>query len=104
MIPPSPDALGSTKGKCAVVSAHGGSAMANEVVVPFPRLRSVHGTDRAPPSGAWIPRHAERSRIWARLSTARGVVRGVVETLSYLREARVRPPAPAALPPARSAK
>jgi hypothetical protein len=56
-----------------------------------------------PPLGAWIPPHSERARIWARLSTARDVVRGVVETLSYLREARVRPPAPA-LPPARHVK
>jgi hypothetical protein len=56
-----------------------------------------------PPLGAWIPPHSERARLWARLSTARDVVRGVVETLSYLREARVRPPMPA-LPPAGQAK
>jgi hypothetical protein len=73
--------------------------MASDVVVPFPRSRSKRGTDMGPPLGAWIPPHSERARLWARLSTARDVVRGVVETLSYLREARVRPPVPA-LPPA----
>ena len=78
--------------------------MASDVVVPFPRSRSKRGTYMGPPLGAWIPPHSERARLWARLSTAREVVRGVVETLSYLREARVCPPAPPALPPARHAK
>jgi hypothetical protein len=54
-----------------------------------------------PALGAWIPPNSERARLWARLSKARQVVRGVVETLSYLRESRVHPPA---LPPAPSAK
>jgi hypothetical protein len=75
--------------------------MASDVVVPFPRSRSKRGADTGPPLGAWIPPPSERARIWARFSTARDVVRGVVETLSYLREARVRPPVPPALPPAR---
>jgi hypothetical protein len=78
--------------------------MANEVVVQFPRSRSKRASDMTPPFGAWIPPRSERARLWARLSTARQVVRGVVETLSYLREARVRPPAPPALPPARHSK
>ena len=56
------------------------------------------------PPGAWIPPHSERTRLWSRLSTAREVVRGVVETFSYLREARVRPPSPPALPPGRPVK
>ena len=73
--------------------------MASDVVVPFPRPRSKRGIDMGPPLGAWIPPHSERARLWARISTAREVVRGVVETFSYLREARVRPPSPPALPP-----
>jgi hypothetical protein len=77
--------------------------MASDVVVPFPRSRSKRGVNMGPPLGAWIPPHSERGRLWSRLSTAREVVRGVVETLSYLREARVRPPVPA-LPPAGRAK
>jgi hypothetical protein len=75
--------------------------MASDVVVPFPRSRSGRGVNMDPPLGAWIPPNSERARLWARLSRARQVVRGVVETLSYLRESRVRPPA---LPPAPSAK
>jgi hypothetical protein len=39
----------------------------------------------------------------ARFSTARAVVRAVVETLSYLNEARVNPPL-AALPQAKKTK
>jgi len=74
--------------------------MASDVVVPFPRSRSKRGVNMGPPPGAWIPPHSERARLWARLSTAREVVRGVVETLSYLREARVNPPP--ALPPAQT--
>jgi len=77
--------------------------MASDVVVPFPRSRSRRGVDMGPALGAWTPPHSERTRLWARLSTARDVVRGVVETLSYLREARVHPPVPA-LPPARHVK
>jgi hypothetical protein len=75
--------------------------MASDVVVPFPRSRSKRRPDIGPALGAWIPPHSERARLWARLSTARDVVRGVVETFSYLREARVRPPMPA-LPPAQT--
>jgi len=84
--------------------------MANEVVVPFPRSRSKPRANLGPslgPSfdGPWqtVPR-SERTRFWARLSTAREIVRGVVETLSYMREARVRPPLPPALPPGRPPK
>jgi hypothetical protein len=76
--------------------------MASDVVIPFPRSRSKRRVDLGPPLGAWIPPQSERARLWARLSTARDVVRGVVETFSYLREARVRPPLPPALPPARN--
>ena len=75
--------------------------MASDVVVPFPRSRSKRGSNMSS-LGAWVPPHSERARIWARLSTAREVVRGVVETLSYLRDARVNPPP--ALPPAGSSK
>ena len=78
--------------------------MASDVVVPFPRSRFKRGVELGPPLEAWIPPQSERARLWARLSTAREVVRGVVETFSYLREARVRPPAPPALPPARNGK
>ena len=77
--------------------------MASQVVVPFPRSRTKRGikTSSTTVESAWIaPLPVERGRIWSRLSTARDVVRGVVETLSYLREARVSPP-PRALPPAR---
>jgi hypothetical protein len=76
----------------------------SDVVVPFPRSRSKRGSKQDRPVGAWIPPNSERARLWSRISTAREVVRGVVETLSYLREARVFPPAPAALPPARTTK
>jgi hypothetical protein len=62
------------------------------------------GFEMGPPLGAWAPPRSERAGLWSRLSTAREVVRGVVETLSYLRDARVRPPTPPALPPARGAK
>ena len=78
--------------------------MASDVVVPFPRSRSKRGVNLDPPLGAWIPPQSERARLWARISTAREVVRGVFETFSYIREARVRPPAPPALPPARDGK
>ena len=83
--------------------------MASDVVVPFPRSRArrnfqKRGFDMSSPMAWGPPPASERTRLWSRLSTARDVVRGVVETLSYLRDARVRPPAPPALPPARSAK
>ena len=57
--------------------------MANQVVVPFPGLHDARAASR----------ETRRSRIFARLSTARDVVMALVETLSYLGEARVRPPA-----------
>ena len=76
--------------------------MANQVVVPFPVTRPKPAVDFMP-SGAWRrPGELAGARFLARLSTARKVVRAVVETLSYLGEARVRPPLPAL--PARSAK
>lgn len=80
--------------------------MANDVVVPFPRSRSKPAGNFGPfLSSPWqAGSRVERTRLWARLSTARDVVRGVVETFSYLREARVRPPLPPALPPARHPK
>lgn len=74
--------------------------MATDVVVPFPRSRAKRGTSRTSPSNDWTAPPSERGRLWSRLSTAREVVRGVVETLSYLREARVSPPV--LLPPAPS--
>jgi hypothetical protein len=74
--------------------------MATDVVVPFPRSRSKRGLKNNAPASDWVVPSSERGRLWSRLSTAREVVRGVVETLSYLREARVSPPP--LLPPARS--
>jgi hypothetical protein len=76
--------------------------MANQVVVPFPGTRFQPTAQQALSSNEWRPVE-KRSRWRSRLSTARAVVRAVVETLSYVGEARVRPPLPA-LPPARSAK
>ena len=57
--------------------------MANQVVVPF-----VASATRA----------MARTWVLSRLSVAKGVARAVIETMSYLGEARVRPPLPPALP------
>jgi hypothetical protein len=68
--------------------------MSNQVVIPFPqrRNREVPSSHRSEPS--------RRVKILSRLSTARDVVRAVFETLSYMGEARVRPPlvSPSSLP------
>ncbi len=82
--------------------------MANQVVIPFPgsRFSRAEERGRASNDGRSVDRLSrgttpldrvlrERSRWLSRLSTAREVVRAVVETLSYLNEARVRPPLPA---------
>ncbi|HEY3595531.1 MAG TPA: hypothetical protein VGL13_16700, partial [Polyangiaceae bacterium] len=68
------------------------------VVVPFRSPRS----HRRHSSGAWNrPQGESTARGWVnRLATARDMVKAVVETLSYLGDARVRPPLPA-LPPKR---
>jgi hypothetical protein len=75
--------------------------MSNQVVVPFRAPRS----HRRQASSSWSRSDspAERpSRGWInRLATARDMVRAVVETLSYLGDARVRPSSPPALPPKR---
>jgi hypothetical protein len=79
--------------------------MANQVVVPFPGSRLTSDRDKALWASDWgFPGPSRRSRWMSRLSTARGVVRAVVETLSYLGEARVQPPSRPALPPARSSE
>jgi len=71
--------------------------MSNQVVVPF-RAPSGRRPWVAPSS-----RRAETERSgrkWSyRLATAREMVRALVDTLSYLGDARVRPPA---LPPKRT--
>ena len=95
--------------------------MANEVVIPFPGSRfqptpeavvsspagaaaeHPEGWDFAASSHGWRAA-SHRSRLRSRIVTARQVVRAVIETLSYLGEARVRPPAAPALPAARSTK
>jgi len=77
--------------------------MANQVVIPFPGSRFRSDRDKAFGASDWgFPGPSLRSRWMSRLSTARGVVRAVVETLSYLGEARVQPPTRPALPPAKS--
>lgn len=79
--------------------------MANQVVVPFPGSRFNSSREKAFSTGGWgFAESSRRSRLMSRLSTARGVVRAVMETLSYLGEPRVRPPQRPALPAARSTK
>jgi hypothetical protein len=67
--------------------------MAGQVVIPFPTSRAAcsHSDER----GKWTAPRAGERRAWVsgRLGTALGVVRAVFETLSYLSEPRVRPPA-----------
>jgi hypothetical protein len=78
--------------------------MANQVVVPFPGSQFRSNVEKAFSTEAWdFAGTSRRARLMSRLSTARGVVRAVFETLSYLGEARVRPPI-RSLPPARSTK
>jgi hypothetical protein len=57
--------------------------MSNQVVIPF---------HQQPYRGAPSPVHPLRAKIHSRLSTARDVVRGVIETLSYMGDARVKRP------------
>jgi len=79
--------------------------MANQVVVPFPGPRPQAGARSSFPSGEWRSAGPSRGARWlSRIATARDVVRAVIETMSYLGEARVRPPEPPALPPRRVAK
>jgi hypothetical protein len=59
--------------------------MSNQVVIPFPQ-RPRRETSPISPVG---PR---RAKLLSRLSTARGVVRAVIDTLSYMGDARVKPP------------
>jgi hypothetical protein len=75
--------------------------MANQVVIPFPGSRFQTG-EPVLPSRDW--RSVSPRSLHSRLVTARKVVRAVIETLSYLAEARVHPPARPALPAARSTK
>ncbi|HEX9297846.1 MAG TPA: hypothetical protein VF881_18525 [Polyangiaceae bacterium] len=75
--------------------------MANQVVVPFSASRTKRGAKHELAADVWRrPARSERSTPMSRLSMAREMVRALFETLSYLREPRVRPPLPA-LPPAR---
>ncbi len=80
--------------------------MANQVVIPFPGVRPPVARAPSFSSSEWRPRGvpSRGSRWLSRIATARDVVRAVVETLSYLGEARVRPPEPPALPPRRAAR
>ena len=79
--------------------------MANQVVVPFPSPRPQAGARSGFPSGEWPSGGHSRGARWlSRIATARDVVRAVIETLSYLGEARVRPPEPPALPAKRIAR
>jgi len=84
--------------------------MASQVVVPFPGSEHKSIPDSGFSRDGWRPapggldRRSLRARVYARLSTAKQVARAVLETMSYLAEARVRPPLPPALPPARTAK
>jgi hypothetical protein len=74
--------------------------MSNQVVVPFRAPRSKKRLNV--PSWTRPDAAAAPARGWiGRLATARDMVKAVVETLSYLGDARVRPPAPPALPPKR---
>jgi hypothetical protein len=75
--------------------------MANQVVIPFPGSR-FQTAEPVLSSRDW--RSASPRSLHSRLVTARKVVRAVIETLSYLAEARVHPPARPALPAARSTK
>jgi hypothetical protein len=61
--------------------------MSNQVVIPFPQ-RSRQELPSVPSTA----RELRRAKILSRLSTARDVVRAVIDTLSYMGEARVRPP------------
>ncbi len=78
--------------------------MANQVVVPFPGPRYRRPEPFSTRDWSLKTDEPPRSRWRTRLSTARQVVRAVVETLSYLAEPRVYPPAPPALPPRRDAR
>ena len=79
--------------------------MASQVVVPFPNSRFRSNPEKTLSGDDWgFSGRSRRSRLMSRLSTARGVVRAVIETLSYLGDARVYPPVHPALPPARGTK
>ena len=73
--------------------------MSNHVVVPFPAARSSRSANQATRVTWPFATSSQAVRLVATLSTVRGVVRAVVETFSYLGEARVRPPVRPALPP-----
>jgi hypothetical protein len=71
--------------------------MSDQVVIPF---RAPRGHRRHVASAGERSERGRRASGWVyRLATAREMVRAVVETLSYVGDARVRPPA--ALPPKR---
>jgi hypothetical protein len=74
--------------------------MSNQVVVPFRVSRTKRQPARSSRSRSEAPPRSER-RWGLRLATARDVVRALVDTISYLGDARVRPPVPPALPPKR---
>jgi hypothetical protein len=73
--------------------------MAGQVVIPFPIGRAPR--ENSAHDDAWTQGNERQPRAWVggRFRTAVGVVRAVLETLSYLSEPRIRPPLPA-LPPA----
>jgi hypothetical protein len=60
--------------------------MSNQII-PFPQ-RAVR---EAPKTVASVE-PLLRAKLVSRLTTARGVVRAVIDTLSYLGDARVKPP------------
>jgi len=59
--------------------------MSNQVVIPFPQQH------REAPRTLGSPALL-RAKILSRLSTVRGVVKAVFETLSYMGDARVKRP------------
>jgi len=58
--------------------------MSSQVVIPFPQQREAPSTGGSPAP--------LRAKILSRLSTARDVVKAVIETLSYMGDARVKRP------------
>jgi hypothetical protein len=61
--------------------------MSNQVVIPFPHRRPSEVPIIAP-----SPARPRRAKMLTRLSTARGILTAVIETLSYMGDARVKRP------------